>query len=281
MTTELTASYERELAANLGFRVGYVFRHRQDFYSSGGGGPNELRPREVYNIALTRRDPGPDGVLNTGDDGERVTIYDYDPAYRGAAFVRNVIVNSPNTDKISSYEFALTKRQSNRWSAQSSFWMVKNNRWIELNLESPNSDYFPKDETWDWGGNLSATYDLPAGVRIAAFLISKSGIKGQRTNIFRTVDPDGGTPLRQLSTVTLRLDEFGAQRTPAITNVNLRFSKEFRLGVGRMVGFDVDVYNLFNAATPTAVNWQSGPTYGYATDVLPARVVRFGGSFSF
>jgi hypothetical protein len=289
MTSELTASFERELVANLGVRVGYVFRHRKDYYSnaatipfSSTGGPNELRPREVYNIALNRRDPGPDGVVGTADDGGMVTIYDYDAAYRGAAFVRNVLVNSPNADNINTLEFALTKRLSNRWMAQGSFWVVKNNNWIEQTFETPNNDYFPKDETWDWAGNLSGSYLFPGDVRLAGFVTSKAGLKGARTNIFRAADPSGGTPLRQLSTVTLRLEPWGVQRAPAMTNVNLRGSKEFRLpGSSAAFGVDVDVFNVLNKATPSNVTWVSGPTFGYATEVLPARVVRLGGRFSF
>jgi len=144
-----------------------------------------------------------------------VTIYDYAAAYRGAAFVRNVLVNSPNADKISTIEFALSKRMSKRWAAQGSFWMVKNNNWIEQTFETPNNDYFPKDETWDWAGNLSGSYQLPGDVRIAGFVTSKAGLKGARTNVFRAADPLGGTPLRQLSTVTLRLEPWGTQRAPA------------------------------------------------------------------
>jgi hypothetical protein len=81
--------------------------------------------------------------------------------------------------------------------AQASFFAVKNNRWIELTFDNPNSEYFPKDETWDWGGNVSGSYLLPGDVRISAFVQSKVGQKGQRTNIFRAADPDGGPPLRQ------------------------------------------------------------------------------------
>jgi hypothetical protein len=279
MTTELTTSLERELLANLGLRIGYVFRHRQNYYETPG--PNELRPRSAYNIPLNRLDPGPDGITGNADDGGMVTIYDYDPAFRGAAFVRNALVNSPNDDAIQTFEVAMTKRTSSRWSAQSSFWVVKNNTWIEQTFESPNSDYFPKDETWDWGGNVSGSVVLPADVRIAAFVTSKSGVKGVRTNVFRAPDPLGGTPLRQLSTVTLRTEPYGSQRAPAMTNVNLRGSKDFKLSRGHSVGFDVDVFNVLNAATPSAVNWVSGPTFGYATQVLPARVVRFGGRYSF
>ena len=210
-----------------------------------------------------------------------VTIYDYAAAYRGAAFVRNVIVNSENTDKINTFEVAVTKRVSDRWSAQSSFWVVKNNNWIQLSFENPNQEHFPKDENWEWGGNLSGSYLLPGDVRIAGFVTSKSGVKGARTNIFRAADPDGGPPLRQLTTVTIPLEPFGSQRAPAMINVNLRGSKDFRLGRGRTVGVDVDVFNLLNASTPSAVTWVSGPTFGYATQVLNARVVRFGARLSF
>ena len=67
-----------------------------------------------------------------------------------------------------------------------------------------------------------------------------------------------------------------------MTNVNLRGSKEFKLpGSGAAFGVDVDVFNVLNKATPSNVTWVSGPTFGYATEVLPARVVRLGGRFSF
>jgi hypothetical protein len=278
-TTEITAGFERELAANLGLHAGYVFRHRQDYFTTPG--PNELRPPGAYDIALNRRDPGADGVLNTPDDGGVVTVYDYDPAYRGAAFVRNVLVNSPNTDNIQTAEVSLTKRSSRRWTAQGSFFMVKNNRWDVLNIDNPNQAYFPKDLTWDWGSNLSASYMLPFDVRFSTFVQSKAGAKGARTNIFRAADPDGGTPLRQLSTVTLRLEPLGSQRTPTMTSINLRLGKEFRIGGSRTVGIDADVFNLLNAATPSAVTWASGPTFGYVTQVLDARVVRLGGRLAF
>src|SRR5439155_17623039 len=160
------------------------------------------------------------------------------------AFVRNVLVNSPYADKINTVEFSLAKRLSNRWSAQGSFWVVKNNNWIEQTFETPNNDYFPKDDTWDWAGNLSGTYMLPGGVRLAGFIVSKAGLKGARTNVFRAADPNGGPALRQLSTVTLRLEPWGTQRAPAMTNVNLRGGKDFKIGTSLTLGLDVDEFNL-------------------------------------
>jgi hypothetical protein len=75
-------------------------------------------------------------------------------------------------------------------------------------------------------------------------------------------------------------EQWGTQRAPAMTNMNLRGSKEFKVGAQR-IGFDVDVFSLLNRATPSNVTRVSGPTFGYATEVLPARVVRIFGRFSF
>src|SRR5262249_38479542 len=91
-TSEATATYEREMAPTLGMRVMYVDRTLIGYFS--GSGPNPLRPYSVYNIPITRRDPGPDGMLGTPDDAGKVTFYDYSPAYRGAAFVATQVTNS-------------------------------------------------------------------------------------------------------------------------------------------------------------------------------------------
>jgi len=58
-------------------------------------------------------------------------------------------------------------------------------------------------------------------------------------------------------------------------------NSRFRDAYSDAFGVDVDVFNLLNRATPSNVTWVSGPTFGYATEVLPARVVRVGGRFSF
>ena len=43
----------------------------------------------IGTLVEASRDLGPDGVYGTSDDGPNYTIYDYNPAYRGAAFVEN------------------------------------------------------------------------------------------------------------------------------------------------------------------------------------------------
>jgi hypothetical protein len=277
MTTEATVGVERELAQNLGVRALYVYKKVVDQF----GTRNIARPRSAYNIPLTRRDPGPDGRLDTTDDGGSVTIFDYDPAYRGAAFVKNEQQNTDRDDSFQTMEFTVTRRSSGKWGAMASFWAIKNHRWITMFPDDPNSDYFPIDETWEWAGNISGTYSLPLGIQLGAFVQSKVGLQGQRTNIFRAVDPDGGPRLNQLSTVNLRLEPVGAHKSAAIHVVNLRASKYFALLEGHRLQFDFDLFNLFNTSSPITATFASGPTFGYATAVVPPRIARIGFRYTF
>jgi hypothetical protein len=122
---------------------------------------------------------------------------------------------------------------------------------------------------------------MPYGVQFGAFVQTKVGILGQRTNIFRAVDPDGGPRLNQLSTVTLRLEPRGSQKSDAIHVVNLRASKNFAFARGQRIQFDFDLFNLFNTSSPITANFQSGPTFAYATAVVPPRIARIGFRYTF
>ena len=256
----------------------YVFRKVSDRYADV-----ELnRPRSAYDIPLTRRDPGPDGVLNNADDGGKVTIYDYNAAYRGAAFssVQRQNATPGREDHFNSFEVSLNKRLTHRWSATGSFWGTKNYRWLTLHDVNPNNDPFPLDETWFWAGNVTATYLLPWEVQVGAYLQSKVGILGQRTYQFRATDPDGGPPLTSLSTVTLRLEPYGAMRAAPENVLNVRLSKWFVLGKGR-ASVNFEMFNVLNTNADTGLTFASGPTYGYSTGVLPPRVARIGGTYGF
>jgi hypothetical protein len=276
-TTEATVSFEREMAQNLAIRALYVFKKANDLYQV----TNVARPRSAYNIPITRRDPGPDGVLNTADDGGAVKIFDYDPAFRGATFVSNELRNSDRNDHFQTIEFTMTKRSSGRWGGMLSFWMTKNHEWLRRHPDDPNDDFNALNQTWKWAGNASGTYDLPWRVQLGAFVQSRIGVQGQRTNIFRAVDPDGGPRLNQLSTVTLRLEPFGTQRGAAISVVNLRVSKAVSLGGAHRAQFEFDLFNLLNSSAPLSLGFNSGPTFGYVTSVLPPRVARLGFRYTF
>ena len=58
----------------------------------------------------------------------------------------------------------------------------------------------------EWAGSVSGSYRLPGDVTLSGFLQSKSGVKGQRTYIFRQADPDGGASIAQNGNTTIRLE---------------------------------------------------------------------------
>ena len=285
-TWETTVSFERELAANTGLRLMYV--HKLVSGAINNTLPNNstvtintLRPYSAWSVPITRRDPGPDGILNTADDAGSITLYDYTAAYRGAAFVSTQIVNATNADRYDAIEGTLTKRFSSRWTGQVSYFTVKNHRWLASVFTSPNDQFFPIDETWSWAGNVSGSYRLPGDVTVSGFLQSKNGLMGQRTYIFRQADPDGGPAIAQNGNTTIRLEPYGSRTLSAQNILNLRATKGFSIGGDRRFDFDFDVFNVLNAATPTNANFQSGPSFGYITGVIPARIARVGARFRF
>jgi hypothetical protein len=279
---EYATSYEHGLAPNLAFNASYVYRRSSDNYDIPG--PNVARPLSAYNIPITRRDPGADGVLGNADDGGRVTFYDYEPEYRGVAFVKNVVENSPLANWFHTVEFTVTKRPTRRWQGTASFWMVKNHRWITNTFNAPQDYSFALDETWGWAGNFEVSYRLPFDLLAAANMQSKKGAVGQRTVLFRTVDPDGGAPISQLSTATIRVEPYGSEVGPQLNVFNVRVTKDLRIRDGKL-GFGVDVFNVLNSNAPNALLYASGPTYLYPTGVnggiLPARIARLTARFSF
>ena len=280
--SEYSTSYEHGLAPSVAVSASYVYRRSTNNYDIPG--PNVARPLSAYNIPITRRDPGPDGILSNADDGGNVTFYDYAPEYRGLAFVKNVVVNSGLPNWFQTLEFTLTKRPTRRWQGTAAFWMVKNHRWITNTFNAPQDYYDALDETWSWAGNFEVSYRLPYDLLAAANMQSKKGAVGQRTVLFRTVDPDGGTPIAQLSTANIRVEPYGAEVGPALNVFNVRVSKDFRVKAGR-IGFGVDVFNVLNSNAPNALLYASGPTYLYPTGVnggiLPARIARLTGRFAF
>lgn len=269
ITTEVTLGYERQLAENLAIRTLYVFKRDSGLYEA----VNIRRPYEAYNIPITRADPGADGLLATPDDAGNVTIYDYAPQYRGAAFVANQRQNSDNVDRYQTVEVSLTKRMSSRWMGTGAFWFTKNHVWLTRMQATPNQEVFPMDETWNWAATVSGAYRFPRDFQVSGFLQARAGLPGYRTYTFRS--------LPQLGTLSVPLEEYGAQRGPTVAVLNLRASKELSIGRGTRLSLDLDVFNVLNSSAAVAINWVSGPTYGYVTDLTQARVARVGAKFTF
>jgi hypothetical protein len=280
-THEITASIERELLPNMAGRLLYVSKRLVNNFDTINVG----RPYSAFDIPLTRRDPGPDGNVGTADDGSLVTIYDFSPAYQGSQFVVNQYVNRPASrpDHAQTIEASVTKRLSNGWSLGGSYDAIKQNRWIIGTFQNPNDAYNENvhDRTWTHIMRLNGSYMMPWQILFGGTLVVQQGDPSQRTNVFRAADPNGGPPLRQLSTVTLRLEPYGTRRLPTQQTLNLRLGKVIGLGQGRELQFTLDCLNTLNSNFAQIVSFVSGPTYGQTQQIMTPRVFQVGLQFNF
>jgi hypothetical protein len=286
-THEATGSLERELGTGLSVRGLFVYKKYVDGYTA----VNVLRPYSVYDQVFTRRDPGPDGAIGTADDGGLIAIYDYNPAYRGAAFVANMNTNADpgRHDSYKNFEVTLTKRATGNWFANTSVLATKNHRWLVNVVQSPNDNVFALDATWDVSYRLAAGYNLPFGINVSTLYQAYTGLQRQRTNLFRATDPAGGPTFPSSSTITMRMEPFGSKRGPARNIVNLRAGKDVTLGGGRKLTMSLDAFNAFNTnvawggggGAGSGITDVSGPSYGYVVRLVYPRVLRFNVGYQF
>jgi Carboxypeptidase regulatory-like domain len=270
-TQQFSVSFERELAAAVSTRLLYVNMRSVNLFQT----VNPLRPYSAFNIPVVRLDPGPDGVVGTGDDGGNVTLYDYAPAFRGGQFLAQTPQNRPEgrDDSSQSLELLLAKRHAGKWSATTSILATKYHRWLVGIAQSPNDEFFPLDETWEWNYRLTGSYQARYGINLSVFYTLMNGTRGQRTYLFRN--------LPQLSTQSIRLEPFGAHSGPVRDNLNLKVAKRFTVGPTQHLELSIDALNATNSNVAWTTDYTSGPTFGYATRITTPRMLRFGVQFDF
>lgn len=279
-THELTASIERQIAANFSARASYVYRREMNRFQT----VNVLRPYDAYNIAIPSVDPGPDGVAGTADDGAPITYYEYGAAYAGAAFIQNVDQNVPGYDNgYHSVEVAAQKRLSNRWQLVTSFLATRVDEWVAGLTAAgalgsgvpvtPNMDFFPKRQYWQWNYKVAGSYDLPYQIQVAGTFTSQSGDVWARDARFTT-------GLVRSGSLILRMEDAAANRLPTQNLLNIRVEKRQKIGFGT-AAFQFDVFNVMNTNVELGVTTRSGASFGRITSILPPRVARLGVSYTF
>ena len=147
---------------------------------------------------------------------------------------------------------------------------------------------------WSTGAEFkfNGSYQLPLDTQIAWVLQYLPGI-GRQANYSAgnaEIAPSLGRDLaagpNARATVQLMpataCDFFGGCRSTEHearqTQLDLRFTKIFRTGQGRIKGW-VDIYNVFNANTVLSAVGQFGPSYLLPSAILGGRLVKFGGQF--
>jgi hypothetical protein len=283
-TDEFSLSFERQLPSAMAFRASGVFTRASDIYRL----ENLRRPANVWTTAITRPDPGDDGLTGTTDDpGTSVTFYAYPANLAGAAFERFTLINDPDaTQTYKSIELALARRMQNRWQFSGSYSATRTDNPIvdglnpsEFGLTNrggsgdPNAEIFAANRTWEWLGRASGAFLFPYDVMVSANYEHRSGAPWARQVLF------SGVPV--LSSITLRTEPIGTRRMPNINTIDLRVQKSFVLAGRRRIQAQLNMYNILNANTVTNMQFRAGPQFRLPTGILSPRNIEYSMSYSF
>jgi hypothetical protein len=260
---QLSLSLEHELRRDFAVRVTGIHSRRFDVVLS----ENLLRGPEVYTVANTRPDPGPDGRVGTSDDpGQFLTWFEYPAQYRAPQFqVNRLVGNADATAYFKTVEMSAMKRLMNGWQVLTSYSATK----VQIPVPeganiNPNTYILSANNTWEWLFRASGAYVFPRNVMVSVNLEHRSGDVQART-----VSLTGGGTIPSIS---LRAEPIGSLRLPHQNTVDLRASKRFNLGEGRNIEVQANLFNVGNANTVTGRSVQSGANFLRPTAIQDARI---------
>jgi hypothetical protein len=280
ISDEFSASIERQLFNDFAVRVTGLYSRDTSLAQV----VNPLIPYSAYTIPVSMPDPGPDGRAGTADDtGQTITYFEYPTSLRGAAFQATTRVNDSIMDaNFKSFEIAASKRYSNSWQAMASF----SRTWLHVPGANyganPNNQINTLNESTEWSGKLSGSYEFKYEILASANYEIRSGAPFQRT-----VLASGGVTI---PTLVVAVEPPGSRYYDNLHLLDARVRKEFRLASNHRAGIGVDVFNLLNKSTVTSVTAQSGASYGRVTTAagntttlpfLPGRNVQVTVNYSF
>ena len=266
---QATVYVEREIVNNFGVRTGFVWNGRRQVR----GQITVNRPLSAYTVPISIRDPGPDGRLNTADDGNTFTAYNLDAATLAQTIV-NTTTNLPeaNSDYYT-WELTATKREARRWSMLAS---VAYTRRAEAALGA-GAAYTPNNlintdggraKSTVWQGKILATLHLPGAFNITPTVRNQAGTPFGRTF----------TQALNWGNATIRAEPVDAHRMPNITVFDLRTEKSMSASRGRVTGF-FDIYNIFNTNAEQDLAFTSGASYLRPVAITSPRIARLGIKF--
>lgn len=287
---EFSASIERELWPGFGLRATGIYSSASKPYRR----INLLRPPSAYTVAITRPDPGNDGIAGNADDpGTSFTYYEYPTALRGRAFEQFTLANDHSVKTtFTSVEIAASKRLSNKWQMDASYSATKRNvpfingldpseqgSSVQLANWEPNAEFNGADKTWEWIGKIAGSYQLPYQALVAMNFEHRSGEPWARQVQFR-----GGSTI---TTQVLRVEPIGTRRLPNRNLVNMRVSKSISLRRRQKLDLRANIFNFLNANTVMQVVKRSGPSFLAPTPdptfpaIMEPRIIELNIAFTF
>ena len=283
-TDEITFGYQRELAANIGFSALWVQRWFNDAtVDQEIGIPVTGYSSQVFN------DPGPDNLINTGDD-RPITLYNVLPQYRG----QNVSLhtNYPGTTQYKGLELSVTKRMSNRWQLMGSYVWSRLDGDLVVDPNNPNAT-IPTNARGRGANDqphafkLLGSYQAPLGINVGVNYQALSGLPTDRT--FRATLTQGST--------TVRAEERGTYRADFLNLLSVKVDKKFQFHRHVALSGFLEVHNVLNSnatqsnigtltqafASQAAFDAAKATTsyFGRAQEILAPRILKLGVKYTF
>jgi hypothetical protein len=288
--SQFLAGVERELFPNFSTTVQYIKRDFRDFMGFVDTG-------SIY-APTQQRDPGPDGRLNTGDDGALLTVYNKtNPGHEFMLFT-----NPENAFRdYNGFQLIGTKRYSSNWQAQVSYTWSHAHGTVD-NRGSTNAGAGGTQGLGQNGGfsnpnhliniegdmrfdptnalKIDGTYRVPAfgGFNVSGVYRYTTGLSWGRIATIRGLSQ---------GSESVRLEPIGTRRTDPVNNIDLRVEKTFPLGSSaRQVGVYLDIFNLNNQGVVdngarTGVLETSGTSFGNPNVWISPRLARLGFRLTF
>jgi hypothetical protein len=268
ITDEFVASLDHELMPNFALGVSYIWRTYHNF-------------QDDYRNA-------------TADSYSAVTYTDLcgnnlcsQPSYTAKYYQRatalptgTVLRNYDFSRRYNGVEITARKRFSNNWLMNSSAtWNHTKLHYggagdFSTSADPTNFDFTQGRDSSGlngprWTAKLSGMYGLPWQMSVAAFYNLRDGLQFNRT--VQTPNRTGS-----LGTVNVLIEPQGTTHYPTFSQLDLHWDKALRSG-NRRIQFNVDVFNVLNAATVLArTTRQDSAQANYVTSILAPRVARFG-----
>ena len=267
VANEYTVELQRQFAGSLVASIGYTPREPRRHI----GPTNVAVPTSSY-IPLT---------VTEANSGQRVTVYNQDPALRGK--FDTVWDNTTQFDTTyNGADITVNKRLSNKWlfAGGVSVGKTTGDIYATLNtadLNNPNNmfrrGFFGNDVPFSL--RLSGMYEFPYRLMTSATLQRNTGFPE-----LTTVSVGTNTVVLTQGPQTLTVEPRGTTRLPAVNSIDLSIRRPWKVN-STTVEPRIDFYNLLNAATILGDITQLGPTYGRVNSIQRGRLIKLGLSVDF
>lgn len=215
--------------------------------------------------------------------------YQFGVSYTGASAKDNSLgIATPPSDSFVGVVPVVTEAATGRSNANGPF-TTQGNRYVHQAgtfLNGPDRDWGPSSLSRDHLFQAYGVYEFPWQIQVSGIFRAQSGFRFSRAPFAgfagdNAGDPDGDGQFRGI-------DLSGAGRngytSAPFYNLDMRFSKRFRIGEQVTVEALFEFFNIFNRQNPSAVQSAqniTGQPVGMTTQVLPGREGQLGFRVSF